>query len=245
MTEQSSGTAGPAEPRLAKALQTEVDQEVERVIEEDDPHRERLLYLTDGVYAIALTLLALDLRLPIAADNLGGSDLLASLIGLAPKLLGYITSFTVIALFWSLTLRGLRHVVRVDGVYVWLTLLHLACIAFIPFPTTVVGEHLGDAVAEEFYFGSLAVTVLVGTVTWWYATSNRRLVRRNLPMATIWHYRLLTLAAFLGVLLLMGFIAAGLHRVIEPLILGYGLTFIFIAEGVRFSERPRFRHESV
>jgi uncharacterized membrane protein len=191
-----------------------------------------LLLFTDAVYAIALTLLALDLRLPPEAVQLHGAELLASLFGIWPILLSHFTSFTVVGLFWSLHLRTHRHIEHVDGGLAWLTLLHLACITFLPFPTTVIGEHLGDPVAEEFYFGCLLVTTVLAALSWWYATINRRLVAPDLPDEIIKAYRILAGIATSGLLLLMILVALGLGRVFEPLVLGYIFTFVFIVEGV-------------
>ncbi|MBA2714971.1 MAG: DUF1211 domain-containing protein [Rubrobacteraceae bacterium] len=65
-----------------------------------DPRLERLLFLSDGVYAIALTLLAVELVLPEAAANLHDRALLGSLLESWPRVLAFLTSFTVIANFW-------------------------------------------------------------------------------------------------------------------------------------------------
>ena len=62
-----------------------------------DSRLERLLFLSDGVYAIALTLLAVELVLPESAVDLHGRDLLESLLGSWPKVLAFLTSFTITA----------------------------------------------------------------------------------------------------------------------------------------------------
>jgi uncharacterized membrane protein len=149
-----------------------------------------------------------------------------------PVLLSHFTSFTVVGLFWSLHLRTHRHIEHVDGGLAWLTLLHLACITFLPFPTTVIGEHLGDPVAEEFYFGCLLVTAIIAALSWWYATVNRRLVSPDLPDEIIGDYRILSGIGSGGLMLLMILVALGLGRIFEPLVLGYIFTFAFIVEGV-------------
>jgi uncharacterized membrane protein len=126
-----------------------------------DPRLDRLLALCDGVYAIALTLLAIELVLPEAAADLHGSALLGSLRELWPKVLAFLTSFTVIANFWVRHNALFRHLRRFDGGLMWLALLQLMCVAFIPFPTSVIGTHVGDAVAQQFYFATLLLTGLV------------------------------------------------------------------------------------
>jgi uncharacterized membrane protein len=127
---------------------------------ERDPRLDRLFALVDGVYAIALTLLAVELALPEASDHIHGEALLESILGSWPKVLNFLASFTLIAIFWHGNYRAFHYLRRFDGRLVYLMLLQLLCIAFIPFPTGIVGEHVSDPVAQEFYFGAILVTGL-------------------------------------------------------------------------------------
>ena len=102
---------------------------------ERDSRLDRLLALADGVFAISLTLLAIELTLPEATADLHGQALLTALLGVWPKLLSYVTSFTMIAVFWQAHHRLFLQVRRFDGVLLWLVFLQLASIAFLPFPT--------------------------------------------------------------------------------------------------------------
>jgi uncharacterized membrane protein len=108
-------------------------------VSEQDPRLHRLLFLSDGVYAIALTLLAVEIVLPETAADLHGGALLDSLLESWPKVLAFLTSFTVIANFWVGHNVLFQHVRRFDGGLMWLALLQLLCVAFIPFPTSVIG----------------------------------------------------------------------------------------------------------
>jgi uncharacterized membrane protein len=195
------------------------------------PHRDsldRLSVLADGVFAISLTLLALELALPEAAANLDGQALLTTLVQTWPKLLSYLTSFTVIATFWQAHLRLFLQVRRFDGVFLWLVFLQLCTIAFLPFPTAVVGTHLGDSVAEEFYYGSLLLTSLVWAVLRWYTTSGYRLVSSELSPHDLRRYLRLSFVAPGTFLVLMALIPLGLGRLIEPLLLGYFLVLFYV-----------------
>ena len=124
-----------------------------------DSRLERLIFLCDGVYAIALTLLAVELVLPESAVDLHGDLLLKSLLESWPKVLAFLVSFTVIANFWVGHNALFQHVRRFDGGLMWLALLQLLCVAFIPFPTSVIGGHIGDPVAQQFYFGTCSLPV--------------------------------------------------------------------------------------
>jgi uncharacterized membrane protein len=74
--------------------------------------------------------------------------------------LAYLNSFTVIAIFWQAHHRLFLQVRRFDGILLWLVFLQLGCIGIVPFPTAVIGAHLSNPVAQQFYFGSLLVASL-------------------------------------------------------------------------------------
>ena len=214
---------------------------------ERDPGLERLMSFADAVYAIALTLLALELRLPAEAAHLGGRDLLASLLGTWPRVLSYATSFIIIALIWSGHHRMFRLLRRSDSRLLWLTLLKLGCVAFFPFPAAVMGEHLGDPVAGEFYYGSLLAMVLLATAGWWYASWDRRLVAPDVSPAVVRFYRLVPLVNAAIFLLVMGLIPLGLARLIDPVLLGYilALGYILLDTGGDWEARLSRRADSL
>src|SRR5215217_1760204 len=93
-----------------------------------DPRLERLLFLTDGVFAIAITLLAVELlNLPQEAQDLHGHALLKSLLKSWPGVLGFLTSFTVVSIIWAVHHRMFQFVKGLDGRLLWLQLLQLLC----------------------------------------------------------------------------------------------------------------------
>src|ERR671933_1264703 len=195
---------------------------------ERDSRLDRLLALADGVFAISLTLLAIELALPEAAADLHGQALLSALLGVWPKLLSYVTSFTMIAVFWQAHHRLFLQVRRFDGVLLWLVFLQLLSIAFLPFPTAVVGEHVGDPVAEEFYFGTLLLISLDWSALRWYATAGHRLVSLELSPHDLRRYLRISLVAPVTFLILMVLIPMGLGQLIEPLLLGYLIALFYV-----------------
>ncbi|MDQ3810472.1 MAG: TMEM175 family protein [Chloroflexota bacterium] len=199
---------------------------------EQDAGLHRLLFLVDGVFAIALTLLAVELRLPEATAHAEGPELLTALLATWSRILGFATSFAVLAIFWSVHHRIFQLVRRLDSCLLWLSLLQLACIAFLPFPTAVIGEHPGDAVAGSFYLGAIMVTSVVSFAMWWYASAGHRLVDPSLDPRVIRHYMLLGLGGVVGPALLLGLLALGVQRVISPLILSYVVTLGYVVLGV-------------
>lgn len=207
---------------------------------ERDPRLDRLFALTDGVYAIALTLLAIELALPESSEHLHGEALLQSILGTWPKVLSFLTSFTLIAIFWHGNHRAFHYLLRFDGRLAYLMLLQLLCIAFIPFPTAVVGEHVSDPVAQLFYFGAILITGLATMALWWYASSEPRLVDPDLYPRVIRRFHLNILVgpvAFSVVMIVL--IAVGIGRLINPLVLGYLSMLGYILVGVLERWEPR------
>ena len=186
-----------------------------------DSRLQRLIFLTDGVYAIALTLLAVELVLPEAAVHLHGDELLGSLLDEWPRVLGFLTSFTFIANYWVGQLMIFQHVRRFDGRLMWLTLLQLLCVAFIPFPTSVIGEHVSEPVAQQFYYGTLVLTGLSLAALWWYASSGGRLVAQDLSPRFVRRTHIISVGVPMIFVVLMGLIAVGVGRLVNPLVLGY------------------------
>jgi uncharacterized membrane protein len=211
---------------------------------ERDPHLDRLFALVDGVYAIALTLLAVELVLPHASEHLHGEALLRNILASWPKMLSFLTSFTLIAIFWHANHRAFHYLRRFDGRLDFLMLLQLLCIAFIPFPTAIVGEHVSDPVAQEFYFGTVLVTGLVTMALWWYASSGHRLIDPGLPSSVIRRFHLTLLAGpVVGSIALMVLIGVGIGRLVNPLLLGYLLLVGYVLLGVFEGWEPRVEEE--
>lgn len=117
--------------------------------------KSRLEALCDGIYAVALTLLALDLKLPPLMDA-SGPALNAALAALLVKGLVWILSFWVAALFWMTQNRVLRDYAVLDGRAVRIELSQLALVTLLPFSTALIGEHGDLAAAALLYSTHLA-----------------------------------------------------------------------------------------
>jgi uncharacterized membrane protein len=145
----------------------------------DDPMGvERVAFFSDAVFAIAITLLVIELTVP--EGDLTGPQLTHELGRLGPKFFSFGLSFWVIGRFWighHLTFQYLR---RWNLPMLWINLLLLVCIAFLPFPTAVLGNHLDLPVAVRLYAASVTVTGLAATLLWWYASGKGRLVDEDL-----------------------------------------------------------------
>jgi uncharacterized membrane protein len=153
---------------------------------EDDEAAEegiaRILALSDGVFAIAITLLILEIAVPATTSDAG---LPKELLGLWPRYLAYVLSFVVIARFWTAHRLAFRLIARDDAVLVWLNLLLLMFVAFLPFPTAVVGAHAGSPAAAVLYAASVCLTSAASAAYWWYASGRGGLLRPDVGRAQI------------------------------------------------------------
>lgn len=140
---------------------------------------ERLIFFSDAVFAIAITLLALEIRLPDEATSLGNGALWRSLAALWPKYLSYFVSFMVIGSIWLSHHSKFRFIRRYDRSLLLLNLWLLMVVAFIPFPTAVLSDS-GNRTATIFYAATMIVASLLLTRLWLYASHRHRLTTQEL-----------------------------------------------------------------
>lgn len=135
----------------------------------------RMETFSDGVFAIAITLLVLGIAVPGSTGGLG-----SALLRLWPSYVAYGVSFLVIGAIWVNHHAMFRHVVRADGMLMLLNLLQLMVVAFLPFPTAVLARAFSrgadEALASAFYGGTLTVFGVLVNVTWHYAAHRHRLL---------------------------------------------------------------------
>ncbi len=124
-------------------------------VQDDEGSAARLLALSDGVFAIAMTLLALDITLPAGLDPAGFDRALSDVV---PNVWAYALSFLVIAVFWRGHHQIFRYVREVDGTVIKLGLLALGLIALMPFPTTLLAEYGDRPQSVAVYSGAVAAT---------------------------------------------------------------------------------------
>jgi len=132
----------------------------------------RLLTLADGIFAIAMTLLVLDLRLPDGSN----ADLATQLVGLRSAFLTFVISFVVLGVFWFAHHQTFHFLVRVNRTLVWLSIGFFLGVALVPFVASVLGAHPDDPIALILYGGAIGLLTVLGYVTWWYMTGDRGLV---------------------------------------------------------------------
>jgi uncharacterized membrane protein len=131
---------------------------------------ERLVFFSDAVFAIVITLLVLPLTAEIELPEATGS-LAPHVIEQWPQVLSFVVSFLVIGQFWIAHHAMFGHVTRFDHGLIWLNLIGLLTISFMPFPTAVLGARVEgeDHFPVVFYALSMTVSSVVLSSTWLYA----------------------------------------------------------------------------
>jgi uncharacterized membrane protein len=128
---------------------------------------ERILFFSDAVFAIAITLLALDIRLPQVPVD---ADLGRRMSSLTPQIVAYVISFFQLAQFWSAHHQLFRYIVQYDSTLIWLNLTFLLLIAFLPVPTSVLGETGLTSASVTFLASCLMLAGLAELAVWLHAS---------------------------------------------------------------------------
>lgn len=148
------------------------------------PDPARLEAFSDGVFAIAITLLILEIKVPGAIEirELGG--LWAALAQRWPSYLGYVVSFLIIGIMWANHHALLEYIRRLDRPLILANLLLLMGVSFLPFPTAALAPHLADPAARTqataFYGATLIFTSIPYNVLWWTGRWRERLLGAKL-----------------------------------------------------------------
>lgn len=148
----------------------------------------RIEAFSDGVFAIAITLLVLAIKVPKAADLGAGGSLLSALLGLWPHYLAFVTSFATIFAMWVNHHRIFTFVQRSDHFFLYWNGLLLLLITFLPFPTTLLAEYLlhpEGMVAGSVFAGTLVAIALTFKGLWRYAAKNYRLLSRSIDLKDV------------------------------------------------------------
>jgi uncharacterized membrane protein len=154
---------------------------------------DRITAFTDGVFAVAITILVLDLRVPAIASEHIRDELPRALRGLLPNALSYTLSFATIALYWMGHHRCFTFITRYDRRLVRLNLIFLFFVSCIPFTTALNGAYGTYLPAFTAFAASVALTGFAFTLLWYHATANHRLVDADLDARFIRYITLRTL----------------------------------------------------
>lgn len=187
---------------------------------------ERLILFSDAVFAIAITLLVIEIKVPELHDEISNKALMHELGHLLPKFLGFIVSFLLIGIFWSIHHRLFGYVINYTNKLIVLNLLFLFTIVLMPFSTGFFGEYSAPRTMQlippfVFYVGNICLTGFANYALWNYAGNPANKIAEGFPHE---HYvadtkrRALIVPCFFLLSLLVAFYNPVLARYIPILI---------------------------
>ena len=188
----------------------------------------RLEAFSDGVFAIAITLLILEVKIP-HTEVVTPDRLAQGLLALWPAYGAYILSFVIIGIYWANHHYICNFYVKSDHVLNLLTVLFLMCIAFVPFPTAILGQYVTRPEARHaavaFYVLGMLMPAVAWLLTWWYASHNFRLIDPQLDAGFV---RKLTQQYAMSNLLYTIALAVALWHSLASLAICIGLTLLYL-----------------
>ena len=144
--------------------------------------KQRMEALTDGIFAIAMTLLVLELKVPDMPKSIGSMELVHKLAEQVPAFFSFLVSFLYCGVLWTLHHLAIHFFRHIQTVLSWLNLLFLFTVSLFPFSCALLGHFLRNQAAEEIYFGNLLAAALVLFVQWSVA-KRRNLINDEDPRA--------------------------------------------------------------
>ncbi len=188
----------------------------------------RLEAFSDGVFAIAITLLILEVKIP-HVQEVDPASLAQRLLHLWPSYGAYVLSFVMIGIYWANHHYICRYFTRSDHAFNLLHVLFLMCVAFIPFPTAILGQYVTHPEAQRaavaFYVLGMLLPAMAWLLIWLYASRGHRLLEPDLDRRFV---KRLTWQFILSNLLYAGALAVALWLPLVSLTVCVGLTLLYL-----------------
>lgn len=146
---------------------------------------DRIQALTDGVFAIAMTLMVLSIDLPKPLNEFDPSLLGKYLISLRPDFFHYAMSFVLLALFWVDHHQQFYYIKRINRKILWINIFNLLFVALLPFSISLIGDYPDQTVAAVFFISNLLMISFFLSWNWSTATSHPDLVKPILDKGII------------------------------------------------------------
>jgi TMEM175 potassium channel family protein len=157
-------------------------------MDDETVSKNRIEVLTDGIFAVVMTLLVLDISVPqisshYAIGNVAaGTELVKRLFDLWPKMLSFGISFVILAIYWVAHHRQFHYIKHSNRALIWINMMFLMAICLIPFSTSLLGEYRELEMSILVYGGNSIVISSLLYVQWRYVTTSHqgRLLDENL-----------------------------------------------------------------
>jgi TMEM175 potassium channel family protein len=143
---------------------------------------DRLILFSDAVFAIAITFLVIDIKVPHLEEGYTDQQMLNAFLGVLPKFLGFLISFFFIGLFWTVHHRLMGYLINYDNKLLWLNLLFLLSIVLLPYTTSLDTEYSTLAMRTPFgiYTANVLFTGFMNYKLWAYIGNPKHKLNKGL-----------------------------------------------------------------
>lgn len=138
----------------------------------------RIETLVDGIFAIAMTLLVLNLVVPDISGPLSETVVLNSLMNVGPKFYVFVLSFVLLAVFWTIHHKSFHIIKKADSALLWINIIWLLFIVMVPFSNTLTGDY-GNFVISHLIFNLNMLGISVFIFLSWYYAVKKGLIDKN------------------------------------------------------------------
>ncbi len=202
---------------MSQPRSSPVDLDAER-----DASLDRIIGLSDGIFAFSMTLLAINVELPGLAENIDPTRVTEEVYSLAPKFIFYVTSFLLVGVYWQVHRRVFRCIKSSDTALSWLNLLQLMFVAFVPVATGLFDSYPSVPIVAQVYSGTLLIITGIGWILWRHAKTSGLVDPALDPdLARYMSFRSASISAIYAVMVLVAFIRPEFARWVL-------LAFVFI-----------------
>lgn len=184
---------------------------------------ERMILFSDAVFAIAITLLVLEIKVPHVNEN-PDQSLLKILLSMTPKFIGFFISFFVIGQYWIVHHKLFGFVENYNGGLLWLNLIFLLSIVLMPFSTALYSENVKSTLSFVIYCGNIFASGFIAFILWRYIGSGKRTLSELNE-----HKELLAYFSIRSLIISFAFGAGALISIIDPVIAKFSPVLIFPA----------------
>lgn len=165
--------------------------------ESDYMTTDRILAITDGIFAIAMTLIVLTIGVPSVSGPVSDASIQKALYTIAFPFFNFVLSFILLAMFWTANHKQLHYVKHVDSVFLWINIIWLLFIAIVPFSTEISGDYNGYTISQLIFNLNLLGIACLLYLNWHYATK-KGLISKKMDKTKIKSIKL-TCLLFVGV----------------------------------------------
>ncbi|NYT05265.1 MAG: DUF1211 domain-containing protein [Methanomicrobiales archaeon] len=145
--------------------------------------KHRIEALSDGIFAIAMTLAVLNIDIGELPGWTSPETLFDALLVVSPQFLHYAIAFLTLAAFWVGHTQQYHYIHHVDRTFIWWSVLMLLAIGMIPFTTALVGDYTSSPVAVILFAGNMFAIGVFSTLGWRHASTENRLIEKGVDPA--------------------------------------------------------------